>query len=338
MPLSPKINMQQIHDALEMIHQRLLRLEGPCLGGDDDGEWQVVPKRGRKEPREFEPKGRKGGFRPTDKGKLPPHKVAEAVREFNDYWKRLTKKDINFQFRGQDMNFLSVSEPSLYRDGFIRRYFRNRPVIVDVFGGVGGDAITFLYMLNPARIDVIEMLHSDEDRERIRLLNENLESFKRAFSEYSLDQIEHRVFDSSFERYMEAYPPTRIDLLYLDPPWVLQGTNEATPVQLFEYLNEMVFSKLVSNGLNPRVICIKTRFDWEKCQVIMKQIPDYLHLNTTKNLPFNGKYHFHIMVQNKAEQSDWHHTKIFDDAYHQKHIEDSGENPEGGLPLIPFVY
>jgi hypothetical protein len=98
----------------------------------------------------------------------------------------LTGKDIHFDFRGMDMNFLSVSEPSLYRDGFLRRHFKNRPVIVDVFGGVGGDAITFLYMLNPVRIDIIEMLQTAEDRERISLLNANVDNFKKAFSEFPI--------------------------------------------------------------------------------------------------------------------------------------------------------
>ena len=126
-------------------------------------------------------------------------------------------------------------------------------------------------------------------------------------------------------------------MLYLDPPWAIRGKTESSPQEIFEYLNSTVFSNLISNGIRPRVICIKTRFGWEDCKVIMKQVPDYFHVDTTHNRPFKGEYFFHTMVENRAEVSRWQHSAAYDKVHHQKHIEE-GRVPPGLLPPIPQEY
>jgi hypothetical protein len=236
---------------------------------------------------------------PSKKGKLPPTVLDKFIKEFNQYWILETQKNIKFVFAEEDLNFLTLTDPAFFRNRFMQKFFTDPPIILEAFGGVGGDTITFLRDFDPETCYVVQNGLTGAKRTETRsfvMLQMNVQNFFHAFPEldhnnvvYSADTVYNFILQTQF---------LRIDLLYLDPPWVLNGVNECTPKELVEFLNTAAFEALKIKKIIPRVICIKTRFGWDKIKEIEPLIPQYNRFVSIKTHVLKGIYFFHIFALN----------------------------------------
>jgi hypothetical protein len=302
---------------IDTMHRQLARLEAFY----PDSGHGVGSEKAKEAHRELE-LGLRLGARAASS--ITDRQIQRMVVQFNRYWKIITGKDIHFKFDKGDVSTLSSSEPSLIRDYFMSKHFTQRPFIIDVFGGVGGDVITFLFMLAPEKIHCIEFVRDQHDREKYDKLLSNIQNFKAAMPDY-IKNIDVQTFQSSCQTYFTQTPPPRIDLLYLDPPWVLNGANrECTAAELIDYLIEEVFSHVFGpaaqaiTNVTPHVICIKTRFGWPELESIMNKIPEFYRMDSTSNTPFRGTYYFHTLVVKNPELHTWVHSDVWNMVYDRK--------------------
>jgi hypothetical protein len=192
-----------------------------------------------------------------------------------------------------------LTDPARVRNLFLRKFFYNPPVILEAFGGVGADTITFIHDLDPKLCYVVQNGLTGSRRTEQRafvLLQMNVQNFLHEFPE-----LDHHNVVFSAETAYNFIMETKIDLidlLYLDPPWVLDGVNECTPRELVSFLDQTVFASLKIKEIVPRVICIKTRFGWDKIKEIESLIPKYNRFVSIKTHVFKGKYFFHIFAIN----------------------------------------
>lgn len=123
-----------------------------------------------------------------------------------------------------------------------------------------------------------------------------------------------------------------IDLLYIDPPWTLPAPyknsgakGEATPGELIQFLYDTVFEHLIEKQIHVRVVCIKTRFDWNNCEpfldILRSHISEpeemYHHEISIENKPFKNTFYFHVIKTRKALNVKYKRSKLFKKVYHE---------------------
>jgi len=261
---------------------------------------------------------------------------------FNDYWTSRTKTKINFEIIEESRPFLSVTEPSMMRNMNLKRFFIEQPIIVEAFAGIGADTITFLYNLAPKKIYSIEhtsgMGGHPELARPFRTLKKNIDNYLKAFPD--VDPTSVMLVPDSVESFMKRTELPYADLLYVDPPWILDGkTSECTPSELIEFLNTTIFN-ITGRWFTPKVICIKTRFEWAKFESALTEIAstqtksaigydlsDYIRIPSDVEVqPFRGTYHFHIFLSKTVEDDVyWVKSKTWYDTY------------EGGKPRVKWL-
>lgn len=315
---------------IALLHRHLDKLElgapalGPLVMPDDNG-WQVVTRGGKRRPAANRPSEAKRDR--AEPGEAKKRDIAAAaVVKFNNYWLELDNKRVDFRFTYEDMKYLSASEPALERNAWIAKFLNTRPVIIEAFGGVGGDTVTFLRDFQPQRIDVIEM-HED-DRDTVALLKSNVANFKQAYSP-TLDECEVYIHDEGIQQFLFNHEIKMVDLLYLDPPWRIKGTKsyengrtlkekECTPEEMLEFTNEHVFRHLAEAGILPYLILMKTRFGWDECKTIMRDLKGFTRAGSQYQAPFNeehGGYYYHMFRTDARTFFRWHKSKAWYKVY-----------------------
>jgi hypothetical protein len=265
----------------------------------------------------------------AQKTKVVPERLLQKfIGEFNDYWVRWTGKDIRFKFTANDLNFLTLTDPARVRNMFLRKFFYDPPVILEAFGGTGADTITFLHDLDPSHCYVVQNglsgVATRTEQAAFVLLQGNIHYFFEAFPELNHGNVMFSAY--TVRDFIREAPITKIDLLYLDPPWVIKGDMECTPKELINFLDDTVFKSLNAKRILPRVICIKTRFGWDKISQIEHLIPKYNRFVSIKTQPLKGLYYFHIFAINDP----------LDVIYQRSSIQNETYGVEGGSKRVPI--
>lgn len=254
--------------------------------------------------------------------------IQKMVDQFNKYWTDNTLENIKFSFSMDHFKFLTLSEVALGRNEVLRKYFVSRPVILEPFAGCGADTITFLYNLHPEVILASDMAKKFE----VDYIKKNVANFKAAFAHTrevpvvlyneKASELLARVKKEPGENHVVV---RHIDLLYLDPPWVLPGkTEEASPQELLDFLMDEVFQPMRANGFVPKVIVIKTRFGWKEMDKLMDMVRGFTQRDTLSMAPLRRTVHFHILTSNELTISNWKPSPEFMHVYR--------DGPEPALP------
>jgi hypothetical protein len=210
-----------------------------------------------------------------------------------------------------------MTDPAMARNMFLRKFFVQPPIIFECFSGVGADTITFLYDLNPKVIYTVQHAMQKASYEEVRAyvsLQGNIQNFIAAVPDIRDDVVQYSP-DSvqSFIAKQSDFPS--IDLLYLDPPWRLDGVNECTAEQMVAFLDETVFSPLKQKNIVPRVICIKTRFGRADIEKIHDSFPVYRLDTCLKCQPTNKIFYFHIFALKDVVDAVYQRSDVFNVIY-----------------------
>lgn len=292
---------------------------------DKDDDVEVLPEKKTKS------KNSGGRFK-----KVPMQKIKKMTEWLDSYWSTVLNTEIHFKVSRQDYEYMTLPDTALFRNTFLSSFFFEPPVIVDAYAGVGMDSISFLYNLYWGTNEGIKRLYTVEnydDEARNQRLADNVQMFINKRDPSLQDKWRYHVEGTEMFfkncKTMKNYPISHIDLLYIDPPWKVPGgkndgdNGEATPTELLGFLYDTIFKHLIENKVHVRVVCIKTRFEWEKVAPfldilkmhIRKETERFTHCATVRNKPFNGVYYFHVIRTVEPEYGDWKPSKIFDYVY-----------------------
>lgn len=269
---------------------------------------------------------------------LPDHVVRRFVQEFNQYWQEEFGLHINFTFHNEDIENLTITDPALARNMFLQKFFIKPPVIFECFAGVGADTITFLHDFNPKAIYTVQramLLATAEEVRSYDTLQNNIRNFILAVPGIRDDVVKFSPI--SIQTYIaHMAKSTLVDLLYLDPPWRLDGVKECTPTELIEFLNAAVFAPLAQNKIVPRVICIKTRFGRDQIDPIQALFPAYRLDTCLECQPLQNIFYFHIFALKGTVDAVYQRGSVF------KRILDTGKrlrvvNPPSGSATVANV-
>jgi len=299
----PKINMDNsdllMVDIVQALHARVLNIERQFdltqLGVDT-----VVPYR----PPQHPDRSKVYPYQPPSRPKSKAGLVL-FQKWFNDYWEHVFKTKINFEIIEESIQTISMTEPAMKRNKFLQWLFTEPPIIIDPFAGIGADAITFFYGLGPKLYYGIE--HSPDDglypeaSKTFLTLEKNIGNFLKAYP--NIDKNSCRLSNQPMQIALANFEYPYVDMLYLDPPWSRNRSSmEFTPRQMIDYLNETVFSVTKKlEWFKPRVICMKTRFEWDKMSAIQELMPHYFRLRDIGSQPFRGEYHTHVFIRDDPE-------------------------------------
>lgn len=262
-------------------------------------------------------------------------KLKTAVDLFNYYLKLLLKRYVDFRFQAKNIEFLTITDISLVMAQFVRNFFTYKPTVLEAFAGCGADTIMFLGYTHPARIYCCET-----DPENMELLKGNVARFREGDPKTANTAVTyHQQTAGEFITTLPEPKPkqikdqqdiVRIDVLYLDPPWVLPGTTtEATPDALTAWLDTEVFEPMSNRGYLPKLIVMKTRFGYEEMKVLNQTMyKQYSHIETIHSRPFKGEFYFHILVNNTIyDYSDWVPGDNFNHVYRRAARPDGNARP-----------
>ena len=327
----------EVVDSIRLLHERLERLE--LRGAETSSRFIADHAKALKNYLEWEamkeeilsPAGSFLGVYPKPRSsdtKSKNESVDRMVAQFNKYWTDNTLKKIEFSFGWEHFRFITLSELALGRNMVLRRYFVSRPVVLEPFAGCGADTITFLYNLQPKMILASDMAQKFQ----VDYIKKNIAKFKSAFPHTSeipvvlynerASELLARIKREPGENHVVV---PHIDLLYLDPPWVIPGMKEeATPKELLDFLMEEVFQPMRANGFVPKVIVIKTRFGWKEMDKLMDMVKGFTQRDTLSMAPLRRTVHFHILTSNELTISNWTPSPEFVHVYR--------DGPEPVLP------
>jgi hypothetical protein len=270
--------------------------------------------------------------------------IAQMMRSFNNYWLVNYQLKTNFEFTWEDYKYITTTEPALLRNTLLNEKMKSmalpkHPVIVEPFAGCGADTITFLYNMKPKRIYVC-----DRDDVRSSLLQNNVTNFEKVVNDKfgSMTQImDYYVGESRGIFDNVARAGDDISLLYLDPPWKLNGIQgkghdgEADAEQLVMFLIEQVFVPMQKSSLFPKLIVIKSRFGWEELSKVMDKLPKkrdgtamYIQTDTILFTPFKHPVYFHTLQTTNCVLHQWKHSVDYDKIYkgHSSHDRNTGKH------------
>jgi hypothetical protein len=285
------------------------------------------------------------------KGK--PYKISKKtldtiVANLNEYWDLLLGVPVNFKMTEVDVAYVTASDTALFRNTFLSGFFVEPPVVVDAYAGIGMDTVSFLYNLYcrpEIGVKFVYAVENSDDYSRTSRLQHNLHEYIRAkegipenaMIPMTSDSLGGRVeiYPNGTEAFFQncknfkTNPVNSIDLLYIDPPWTLEGrpnsgaNGEATPMELLEFLYDTIFKHLIRNDVHVKMVCIKTRFTWEQCKPFLDilrshmkyKTDEFTHTATVENRPFKNVYYFHVIKTNEAANGKWQPSEYFQKAY-----------------------
>ena len=306
----------ELLEALSLIHLRLNRLEA-AGAREGTGAVLLIPHRAAEsnawEANKLEIERVNQQFLAGMVSKKKRHQytyeqIKEMIRKYNAYWLSKTGIDIGFTFGEANVGFMTMAEPALRRNEYLRALFPYAPVVVEPFAGCGADTISFMYNLGASKIYASDYANKFE----VDYIRRNVENFKRAVP--GMADVDITLFKDKAEDFFgnlrdapDAHGNTvvpHVDLLYLDPPWRLDGMSqnqEATPGELLNYLAGEVFRPLFDEGFLPHIIVVKTRFGWEEMREMMSNVKGYRHVFTMKFTPLRREVNFHVLQSDMYE-------------------------------------
>jgi hypothetical protein len=292
-----------------------------------------------------------------------PVDVQPMIAAFNKYWSLKYDMDIDFIFTDLEYRFITFSEPAILRNELLNDKMRAmglspHPIIIEPFAGCGADTISFLFNMNPTKIYVSEVR-----QDRIDQLRGNVTKFEKAMPDVmtpaydvqntvqpkgsivSISQCESRdIFTYVNEE--------NISLLYLDPPWTVWSitgkaeNNELDAGQLLDYLNDEVFSPMLAKKIKPKLIVIKTRFDWKELKKVMHQLPKkdsdtnedlYIQTDTIYFQPLKSTVYFHTLQTTECTVHQWEKSSIQGEIYGKYGKGGQSVDGEGRLSYVESV-
>lgn len=232
---------------------------------------------------------------------IPFEKMTQIIRQYEAYmWLALHCK-MKVKLAAKDVPLLTVPSIGLERNKIIGKWMPTDCIVVDMGAGSGTDTISFFNHMFPKKVYAIE--DSSDVARNIRL-RENVTSFLDAFH-LSHDLVQIR-FDG-YQQFLRGGEVEKIDLLYIDPPWVLgKSQKEATPAEIVHFVHDSIIKPMKESGVDVRMICLKLRYPWEQCSEILTRINEgierdqerYRRIDQLNATPFNQQFSFHFMIRN----------------------------------------
>jgi len=310
-------------------------------------------------PREFEGEDRYSNEPPS--GVLVPNKyeqkhiekydrvysrkaVEEMNRQYNEYWKLLTRRDIHFVFYVDNQRYLSVSAPSRHVWAFVNRFFVRRPIILDSSAGVGGDAVCMLFDTCPHRLIMVEKNDAEtrgRGRSTFRTLQENIRNFILAFPEYSSVSL---MFENSLAQAFLRYTAHMvIDCIFCDPPWFGDGYTAIESRPTMEFLQNEIFKIVAERMIDVVMYVIKARFSQKVMEGFIPEfLPGYKLVASIYATPFKNTYCYHVIVNTTTQHLRWQPDELFEYVYSNHHRGKPPVNKDGQpshvAPITPDSY
>ena len=323
--------MGDVLESLKLIHTRLAKLEdkGAQVEYDESAGALVQLPRWLKKHHEWEMMKQEfltGKQLLGAKFQYSSAMLAKMNAQYNKYWTDITGRNVKFQFSEQHVKFLTLAEPGLKRNLLLQKYLVAAPTILEPFAGCGGDTVTFLYNMKARVIyasDMTKKFEKDYIKANVNNFQDALPETKATrvvlFNKRAADFFRDLAEEQDEEGNTIA---VHIDVLYLDPPWVLPGKRqEATPEELLEFLIAEVFEPLFERGFTPKVIVVKTRFGWKEMSKLMDHIKGFSHRDTLKFSPLKREVNFHILTSDRFTVTKWEPSEEY------KYIYKGGQAP-----------
>lgn len=336
-------------EIMRALHARVEHLETLSVGADVMPPFRSVPIKPYRHPNYdkqvqqipiMPPKDTKRWARDSSQHKkLSQDNSEEGLKLyniwFNAYWRLALKAEINFLIIAECRASLSMTEPSMLRNLFIKQFFPKPPVCIDVFAGIGGDLITFAYIFGALLLIAIQNsleagFHQALSRP-FMTLQRNVSNFLDAYPNINRDSIQ--LVSDPIQVYLRNSNLTSVDFMFVDPPWIINNTNhmECTPEELWAFLKQTVFD-ITGQWFKAHVICIKTRFDWTQCAGLQALLPDYIRMEDLSQQPFSQIYHSHVFLHNQAVNFDWEKSMYWYNTYEDGKPRKNWEKIHTGLP------
>jgi len=305
-------------DILQALHARILELEHKhastrlSVTARGNGDFKYVP--------------------PINAG------LIKFTKWFNDYWEYVFGVNIHFEILQDGLLSLSLTEPTMERNMFLKQFISAQPIIVDAFAGTGGELICDVYNFCPKKIYAIEnSLNSGKQPElarTFRTLQKNVDNFLKVYPDVNRDSIV--LIPDTFEHFLDDNIDnlTHVHYLHVDPPWSIdEGKTELKPVEMINFLSEHVFN-VRRQWFSADVVCIKLRYEWKQCEAIMGLLPGYIHVEDHPAKPFKGVYHDHIFLKNHVKERWWKKSKAYHIAYKDSNAEKQWRNDPKNQVLL----
>jgi hypothetical protein len=279
---------------------------------------------------------------------IPRDYLALMIARGDRYWSLLLGSEVHFRLTEEDMAYTTAADTALFRNEYLKSMFLRPPVVVDVFSGAGMDTISFLenlYFKKDIGVKYVYAVENEDNPSRNLRLFHNVFEYIRAKEGIPYDapiptsggSLGGRIefYPNGAERFFQnckffkKNPVDSIDLLYIDPPWMVPGGRnsgkfgEATCEELLDFLYRTIFVHLQEHDIRVKVACIKTRYTWEECQPIIgllrehmrRDVDEFTHTATIRNQPFRNVYYFHVIRSREADAYDWIPSDLYKTAY-----------------------
>lgn len=256
-------------------------------------------------------------------------KMTQIINQYREYIYHILKKKILFNFAAKDVPLMTPPGVALNRNRMLGKWMPTNCIVVDMGAGSGTDTLSFFNHMKPKTVYAIE---DASDMMRNRRLKENMRKFTDAM-EFDPEIIQFR-FDG-YEAFMNSGEVKDIDLLYVDPPWLLHGSDkEATPQEIVDFVNTSVLQPMKRSNTQVHIMCIKLRYPWDQCSSLLVHLNEgitetmqqYSRIMEFDATPFKRQISFHFFKRN--------------DPIIHEHIPDAYENAiYKGIPVpedVPF--
>jgi len=275
--------------------------------------------------------------------------MTKIINQYKEYiWLTLGVK-LQFNFAAKDVPLMTPPAIALDRNRIIGKWMRDNCIIVDMGAGSGTDTLSFFNHIKPKTVYAVE---DSSDTLRNMRLQRNVNMFLDAFK-FPREIVQYR-FDG-YENFMMSKEVNNIDLLYVDPPWLLNGSKiEASPDEIVNFVSDTVFKPMKRNEVGVTMFCIKLRFPWGQCSKILDMLNEGIHDENERYrrimefdaTPFNRQISFHFFIKNTPVEHehvndaaenfaykniplpDDYHLPVWHDKLHEKHSKPQKERRE----------
>ncbi len=206
---------------------------------------------------------------------------------------------IRMEFSPEEARYISQPSETMWRNRMLSRYFRGRAdiTIIDAFACVGGDSVSLMHTFPACHLHSVQLGEKDDERQRYNRLYNNLSSAKHVFAKEADVHPYMLSISDAFDQIKRS--ASKIDLLYLDPPW-FDGKTKLNIDGICSFLKENVFDPMQTAKITPLCICLKLDIkstglrNSENFQALIK---NYRHVNEIGVFRSKRKtpvYFFHI--------------------------------------------
>ena len=240
-------------------HHKTLPPEEPAV--DEEGFTVVKRSKSAKQ------KEREQGKRIKVKARITPEKLKVLIQIMNHYWKALTGKDFDFRFDERSQPYISPPLHTIIRNKYVQTFLDERPDVLEIGCGVGGEVLPTLFMMNCRSITGLEPAFEEfEGRDAFHFLEHNVKHLLELYPQ--LSGVIINLVQKTAAHYFQSIPPGRHwHFSSLDPPFFLGEYKEdskegleADLVQCVEWAFHEVLVPMVTNGHTCSMFCLKSRY------------------------------------------------------------------------------